>query len=447
MFKNKIHRKWLWLGMIVAGLSLPVFWHAAMATRPIFSLNQLLKNTDDELGAGKVCAIKDEEGNLVTMVSRRLRVGCEIITAGGKHYRVQTVRGNTATAGFLGMDKDILAYSELFSKMELPAVAPEQAAGPVAIYHTHTDESYLPSDGHVSIPFNGGILQVGDSYTSSLTHDGANVLHDKTPHDPHDNNAYYRSRRTAVQLLQKKPIAVFDVHRDGVDDPEFYRKVISNEEVAQIRLVVGRENPNMAANLDFAKRLMAYANQTHWPIVKEIFIGAGDYNQDLLPTAILLEAGTYTNQKEEAMRGIAQLADAVPAILGITGPSGRPEASEYEKPVTDPTARRPGVWSSLGWLLLTTLVGAVVFVIINEGSYRKARERMFHFLGWEMGDFNGFEVKKNGLAKWVGDTGRKAKERLLHFLGRKSFAVHGPQAKKIQSEGLDRDSNRYGKKP
>ncbi|RKO66601.1 stage II sporulation protein P [Desulfofundulus salinus] len=394
-------------GLIAAGLCMLVLWTAPEVTLPVLSFPQVRQIVDDELGAGRAFVVRDEEGNPVTMISRRVRVGDEVITAEGKHYRIEKVDGNLATARFLGMDRQLLAYNELFSRMEIPVAAAARNNQPVAIYHTHSDESYVPSDGSASIPFRGGIFQVGDSYSSKLSREGARVLHDKTPHDPHDDNAYYRSRRTAVQLLKKNPIAIFDVHRDGVDDPEFYRRIVSNENVAQMRFVVGRENPHMAANLDFAKRLMAYANKMHWPIAKDIFVGQGNYNQDLLPTAILIEAGTYTNRKEEAMRGIALLADAVPVILGITGPTSTPGAPEYEKPVTDPTARRPGVWSSLVWVIIITLIGGGIFVLISAGSYEKAKEQLSHFFGRELADIWETKAKKRDLERQEENGGKR----------------------------------------
>ncbi|MGB9904572.1 MAG: stage II sporulation protein P, partial [Desulfotomaculales bacterium] len=227
-----------------------------------------------------------------------------------------------------------------------------------------------------------------------LKQEGTLVLHDKTPHDPHDDNAYYRSRRTAAQLMKKNPVAIFDVHRDGVEDAGFYRRIISNQDVAQARFVVGRENPRMAANLDFAKRLMAYANKMHWPIVKEIFIGQGNYNQDLMPTALLIEAGTYTNKKEEAMRGVAQLAEAVPAVLGITVPPSRPGAKEYGKPVTDPTARQPGSWTALALMLMLAIVGGGLFLVVSSGGWNKAKDRLRYFFGKEFANFFGPQVKR-----------------------------------------------------
>lgn len=389
--RNKV---FVGLGLLAVGVFLLVLWGAAGTSLPAVSLPGIWKNLEDELQVGKACTIRDEKGDLVTMISRRVRPGDEVITAEGKHYRVQKAAGDEAVARLLGMDRDLLAYQELFSQMEVPAAKMAWSTRPVAIYHTHSDESYKPSDGSDSIPFRGGIFQVGDSYSSQLSRKGSRVLHDKTPHDPHDDNAYYRSRRTAAQLLKKNPIAIFDVHRDGVEDAGFYRRIISNQDVAQTRLVVGRENPRMSANLDFARRLMAYANKMHWPIIKEIFIGQGNYNQDLMPTALLIEAGTYTNRKEEAMRGITQLADAVPAVLGITGPSSRPGAPEFGKPVTDPTARQSGGWTALAWIIIITIVGGGAFLVISSGGWSKAKDRLRYFFGREFANFLGPRLKK-----------------------------------------------------
>jgi len=378
------------IALITAVISAAVIYdqhHPGRSYRPALSLPGKLQNIDDELAAGKAYTINDEQGNFVTMVSRRVQAGNEIITHEGKHYRVVQVNAEetTAVARFIGVDQKLLAYNEFYSCLELPATAAAAAPSkrPVAIYHTHSDESYLPTDGKISIPFNGGIIDVGDTYTENLTENGTRVLHDKTPHDPHDNNAYYRSRRTAAALLKKNPVAMFDVHRDGIDDPGFYRQIISNRQVAQMRLVVGRQNPKMSANLDFAKRLMAYANQMHWPIVKDIYIGSGNYNQDLLSTALLIEAGTYTNRKGEAMGGIIQLAEAVPVVLGIT-----------TGPTTGPAARETGTWSAVFWLLLIALVGGGAYLLISAGSYSKAKERLSGLFTRELGDVLGPVAKK-----------------------------------------------------
>ncbi|OPX85482.1 MAG: Stage II sporulation protein P (SpoIIP) [Pelotomaculum sp. PtaB.Bin104] len=315
---------------------------------------------------GRFTTIIDEQENLLSMMSRAVYVGDKIYTSEGKIYQLDKVEGDRATAKFLGIDPQIVAYTEFYSAQEVPVTnntdEKQSPAANLAIYHTHDAESYIPSEGTASIRFKGGIYKVGMIMAESLKKLGMEVYYDETAHDPHDNNAYVRSRRTAVKLLKTNPVAMFDVHRDGVPDPNFYRDTISNMNVAKIRLVVGRGNPRMSANLDFAKQMLTSVNNVHPKIVKEIFVGIGDYNQDLLPTALLIEAGTYTNTREEAERGIELFAEALPTALGINPVPQAPGGSTVPQ-------QSPGVvtgsWKALGWLLGLIILAGLVFLWIN----------------------------------------------------------------------------------
>jgi len=306
--------------------------------------------------AGRNYDFLDQKGKLVTITSRRPFIGDEIITAGGLHYRVASVQEKTARVKLVGKEKEYLALVKYYNSLKIvPAAAGEWAERPVAVYHTHTAESYLPTDGASSIPFKGGIFQVGNTFRDALKDERVKVLYDRTPHDPHDANAYYRSRRTAAQLLKENPVAIFDVHRDGVDDPEFYRRIVSDKNVAQMRLVVGRQNPKMEANLDFAKRLLAFGNKQHPELLKEIYIARGNYNQDLLSTALLIEAGTYTNEKWQAESGITLLASSVPVLLGLDTPA---------EGITGEDAGRQG-WKTALFLIMLLMLALVGFIVIN----------------------------------------------------------------------------------
>ncbi len=293
----------------------------------------------------------DQHGTVVTLTSRVPARGDEIINNQGYHYKVTSVQGKTAKVSLIGKDENLLSYMEYYDQIKDVAVVSNQEwrKRPVGIYHTHSDESYLPTDGASSIPFKGGIFQVGEIFNNGLKEKEVKVDYDKTPHDPHDANAYYRSRRTAVKILRQNPVAIFDVHRDGIDDPEFYHQIISNRDVTQIRLVVGRQNPKMSANLDFAKRLMAFVNKRNPGLVKEIYMAQGNYNQDLISTALLLEVGTYTNQKPEAQSGVALLANAVPEMLGLTPP---PQAKSG--------------WKTAFFIGLLVVAGGVIYIFINN---------------------------------------------------------------------------------
>lgn len=352
-----------------------------MSVQPVWSPTALF-HADDlvEHITGRTITIYDEDGEVVTKMSRSVYRGDEVVTSDGRHYRVTRVKGEDATAKLLGIDKDYLAWVDYFANLtEVPVVAQEHAKRPVAIYHTHTAESYVPTDGTESEPFQGGILQVGKTFADALEERGVNVIYNDTRHDPHDNNAYMRSRRTATELMKENPIAMFDVHRDGIPDPDFYYDTIAGKEVTQIRLVIGNQNPKKESNQDFAKRLMAYANQQNPDIVKEIFTGKGNYNQDLMSTMMLFEAGTHTNKRERAEEGVVLLADAVPVVLGLEGAVGGPG------PETGVGAGLTG-WTTLAWILGVVLVGGGAFLLMSTGSLKGATEKITGF-GKEMTSF------------------------------------------------------------
>jgi stage II sporulation protein P len=87
------------------------------------------------------------------MMSRTAYVGDELYTSEGKSYRITRVQGDTAEAVFLGMDSQIIAYNDFFSAQEVPVLTNlAEKKGNIAVYHSHTDESYVPSDGTESIP-------------------------------------------------------------------------------------------------------------------------------------------------------------------------------------------------------------------------------------------------------------------------------------------------------
>ncbi|MFZ5651777.1 MAG: stage II sporulation protein P, partial [Bacillota bacterium] len=344
---------------------------AVPAWKPADLLN-MAEHSDHQ--PGYAVSITDSQGNLVSMAARGVAAGDEIINSEGERYRVSSVKGDKALAEFVEMDKQFLSYNDYFSDMEVPVAAVKGGGrNLVGIYHTHSSESYVPTDGKEAIPFKGGIFRVGQALVEKLQNKNVMVSYDKTPHDPHDNNAYYRSRRTATRLMKQNPVAMLDVHRDGIPNPGYYRKNISNEKVAQLRLVVGRQNPNMNANLDFAKKMMAYANKVHPKIVKEIFIAKGNYNQDLMPTALLIEAGTHTNTRQEAENGVALFADAIPTVLGIStqAPGGAGGLG----------ATPGGAWKALAWILGIAIAGGGAFLLISSGGLSQAKSRISSYIG------------------------------------------------------------------
>lgn len=386
--RNRFGKGFGLLGGILAvlfGVALLFVIRSQPGQQPVPVMAEVHENITPDHLVGKFTTIMDEQGNMLSMMARTVFVGDELYTCEGRIYRMEKVEGDQAEAKFVGMDPQIVSYQDFYAGENMPVLASEvaqQGKGGLAVYHTHTDESYVPSDGTESIPFKGGIYQIGKIMVDKLRGKGINVHYDETPHDPHDNNAYTRSRRTAAGLLQNKPAAIFDIHRDGVPDPNYYRATIDGKNVARLRLVVGRENPGMSANMDFARRMMTAANNLHSNVVKEIFVGKGDYNQDLTPTALLIEAGTHTNTKEEAAQGVAMFTEAMPTVLGLTATPAAPQAPGAERTAGG------GAWKALGWILGVTIIGGLGFLLVNSGNWESFKSRLSGF-GKEFAGFMG----------------------------------------------------------
>lgn len=387
-------RIWGGLGLLVLALALlGVAYQGKQkqgAMTQVFSLAELLPGNHT---TGQYSILVDEQGRVLDMMARKVYIHDEFISADNHRYRVIRIEGNRGICREIGIEQISLNEAEVpaLAGQPTPAdgAAPAQAGSQIiGVYHSHDDESYVPSDGTESIPGNGGILKVGSAFSDRLRSLGLTVIHDTTSHAPHDDGAYRRSRRTALSLLQKGAAALFDIHRDGVPDPTFYRRTINGQDVTMVRLVVGRENQNMGANLDYAKRLKAAVDARYPGLIRGVFIGAGSYNQDLSPRAILLEVGSHTNTRQEAERGAALFADVVPPVLGF---AATPTAARTPSTAAD--------WKGVFFVLLAFVVGGGIFLLISAGSWEKAVARLKQFTSIEWVNLLGWRQSLKPLVK------------------------------------------------
>ncbi len=311
---------------------------------------------------GHYYTLVDEKKKPLDITARILSKGDEFISADNMRYQVTSIKGDYAYARVLGKEAEAkLAASPVNAFLMQLA---RRGNNSIGIYHTHSDESYVPSDGTESIYGNGGIFKVGNVFDQKLRKIGFTVDHSKRPHDPHDVNAYYRSRRTAVQMLQKKPLALFDVHRDAVP-PEVYAANVKGRDITKVKFVVGRTNPRFQTNLEFAKQIKAAVDKTHPGVIQGILIAKSDFNQDLAAHSMLIEVGAHTNYREAAESGIALFAEALPKVLGVKPTTPVPGA---------PVNR--GAWRSVFWGILL-VVGAVFgYLYMNTGSLEGALDQI-----------------------------------------------------------------------
>ena len=155
-------------------------------------------------------------------------------------------------------------------------------------------------------------------------------------------------------MLKDNPDALLDIHRDAIP-AEQYETEVDGEDVSMVRLFVGRSNPNGDENRAFAQEIKAVADEEYPGLVKDIYIGKGNYNQELYPRALLLEMGTHEIEKEKAMASTDYIADVISEVL--YGESAKAEES----------AEQSGAASGVFWVIGAVIVIAVIYALASTG--------------------------------------------------------------------------------
>lgn len=195
----------------------------------------------------------------------------------------------------------------------------------VVIYHTHTCESYTPTEAYSytasgnfrTIDLNYSVSRVGDELENCLNSYGCTVIHDRTYHDyPAYNGSYSRSLVTAQNVLSTNQDAdiVIDLHRDAIADETYGPRVkIGDEYVSQLMFVIGTDGSNSAhtnwlQNLKFAIKVQQKANELYPGLFKPIILRNSEYNQHVAKAACIIEVGSTGNTLEESMGAMKYLA-------------------------------------------------------------------------------------------------------------------------------------------
>ncbi len=333
-----------------------------------------------------VYKINDEAGAYLTSHAGRVYQDDEYIAGDNKLYIITAVDDSmlTATASYVGMETvgsrvETQSVFGAAAATNAPSASPGTTAAAnaspnasgggkklVAMYSTHTDESYEPTDGTSSKTKGGGILDVGNALKKNLESKGVQVVYDETNHMPHDAGAYRRSRQTAEELLKKQPEALIDIHRDGIPDPKEYDKTIDGKPASKVRLEVGRSNPNADANRNFAKEIKATADKKYPGMIKDIFIGKGNYNQELYPQSILLEFGTVSTDKKRAEQSTQFMANVLNDVL--FGGTAKAETNVQQG--------NKSAGKGVLWLIGGVIVAGVIYALAATGTFDGMKRRL-----------------------------------------------------------------------
>lgn len=307
-----------------------------------------------------------ESGEVLTRRAGRMYVGDEYISRDDQHYRVVSVSAfdETARAERIGESTiDAAALSDFLSAHADESKPADDGKRLICMYSTHSDESYVPDDGDFSLWENAGIYDVGNALKDELEQLGIEVVYSEESFLPHDADAYNRSRSTAESLLKKGPDALLDIHRDAIPAEE-YETTVDGEDVSMVRLFVGRSNQNSAANKAFAQQIKKLADEQYPGLIKDIYIGKGNYNQELYPQALLLEFGTDKIEKDKAIGATKYIADVLDQVL--YGASAKADSGQKDAASA----------SGIAWLIGLALLAAVLYALAATGTLRGAWDKL-----------------------------------------------------------------------
>lgn len=330
-----------------------------------------------EMDGDCVYTLLGPDGSALTRRGGRIYEGDEYIAGDDGWYRVVSVddASMTATAEYLGRaEVDQAAFAAFTAYAE-----EKDDRKLIAMYSTHSDESYVPEDGTSSKWKGAGIYDVGDSLKKALEKRGIEAVYSRETFLPHDADAYTRSRRTAEELLKQNPDALLDIHRDAVPAEE-YETEVDGEDISKVRLFVGRNNQNSAENKAFAQQIKAEADREYPGLIKDIFIGKGNYNQELYPHALLLEFGTHEIEKEKAEASTDYIAEVLDNVL--YGASAKAEGGKG--------ATGRGVAKGIGWVVGLGILAAAVYGLAATGSFKGA----WHKFGRNVSEMTGGLIGK-----------------------------------------------------
>ena len=313
-----------------------------------------------EMDGDCVYTLLDASGQSITMRAGKMYEGDEYISGDNQLYRVVSVDDGamTAVAECLGdAEVDASALAAFYAMHASAETKDKSDDGKrlICMYSTHSDESYVPDDGDFSKWENAGIYDVGNALKDELEERGIEVVYSEESFLPHDADAYNRSRGTAEELLKKGPDALLDIHRDAIP-AEQYETEVEGEDISKVRLFVGRSNQNSAANKAFAQQIKKEADKEYPGLIKDIYIGKGNYNQELYPQALLLEFGTDEIEKDKAIGATKYVADVLDQVL--YGSSAKAETGTKNASAT----------KGIFWAIGLAVLGAAIYALVSSGS-------------------------------------------------------------------------------
>ncbi len=320
---------------LLISMVLPTFIQGGLQRSYLLLLGQQLPGMGVMQGTTSVLASGAGSNGGFTLhdLAARLLLGSELagFRSAGRAKEVAVPQGEEKALPF---PEDLPAVEEQREASPLPSVADQfsvsllagtassggftpllsQAAPKILIYHTHGSESFIPVSGKA---FSGdprqSVVFLGE-YLAEILEQEHNipVLHHRESFDLLRSEAYTKARPAIEEILKRNPQIeiVVDLHRDGISR-EITTTILEGQSTARLLFVVGTRHEGWNNNLRFSLFLQGYLEQKYPGLCRGTRKQAFIYNQHLHPRSILVEVGGHENNREEVLRAIPYLAEAL----------------------------------------------------------------------------------------------------------------------------------------
>lgn len=279
---------------------------------------------EEEIEQEEIKEEKEEsiENNVITNIDTSLPT--EVISANNKK--------DTFTNTYNSVKIKNESKYQLTDEMLIPNVELSNKKD-IIIYHTHTCESYTPTENNNyvasgnfrTIDLNYSVVRVGTELANNLQARNFNVIHNTTYHDyPAYTGSYTRSLSTIKSILNENKNAEFviDLHRDALGSDSSYAPSlkIGEEKVAQIMFVMGTdggglEHNDWLYNFKLAIKIQEKANEMYPGLFKPIILRDSRYNQHVTKGACIIEVGATGNTLEECNGSMKYLANVIAEVM------------------------------------------------------------------------------------------------------------------------------------
>lgn len=332
----------------------------------------------------------ESKKNIILLKGGEINEGDKYLSGDNKLYVISDIDEvkKTAIAKFLN-DEKLPEYNVQPKSKQTSAMA--AVTKKVGVYHTHNDECYFTPDGTDSLYGKGGIHDVGKSFVSNLEKLGITAIYREDLHLPHNSGAYTRSQVTASALLDSGANAIFDLHRDSTKR-DYYLTKVDGKKMSSIRMVVGSSSSNYEENKKFAYSIKSYADSVYPGLIKDIYFGKGNYNQQLSTRAMLFEMGCENIEKDLVLKSTEYLAKTLDVVLygsenasketladvSLTDANGN--ASTITGVVSDAGVKNTSVNSNTTlYVVIGIIGGAILILTVVLLVSKKARYKVGRF--------------------------------------------------------------------